>query len=169
MHSPLLLMLLASLEPQSSPVDQWSNEKSTACFVLWTHVSKKGCFKVKTSGQTRKHLNECVNMYDRHYTQWLIRNRKGFGLIINKLITHLVDGIGRGSVEVDWGSSSPCCASTKPAFLRVTSVRLCHRESTLPRSQLHVQATHESATNAQTHKHLLKFKEASRRTDKPSK
>lgn len=91
-------------------------EKGGACFVIWKHVSKRAFFFLKVRAQTRKHLNDCVNMYDWHYTQWVMCNRKGFGLIINKLITHLVDGSGRGRVEVDWGSCSPCCASIEPAF-----------------------------------------------------
>ncbi len=38
----------------------------------------------------------CKHGHDWHYTQWVMFNRKGFGLIINKLITHLVDGAGAG-------------------------------------------------------------------------
>lgn len=98
----------------SSPANQCA-ESSIACYVTWKHLSK-WVLRLKPL-KTRKglciHLSDHLNTYMTDTTPYeSCFNRKGFSLIISKLITHLVDEAGRGCLEVDHVSYPPCCAST---------------------------------------------------------
>lgn len=84
-------------------------ENSTACSVT--------CCSVRNHQKSGKcsciHLSDHLNTYMTDTTpceSWFYR--KGFSLIISKLITHLVDEAGRGHLEVDHVSYPPRYAST---------------------------------------------------------